>query len=103
MAGMYCLKDLLDLAVREGAQDLALETGKSPILHIGGLPRQLELPSLTNDNMADLLSSIATSDQTDELRRCGDIHFIYRSAHSGRFAVEASAQHENCLVKIRPL
>ena len=103
MAGMYCLRDLLDLAVRERAEELLLETGKAPVIHMGGRRRPLDLPVLTNDNVADLFSSLATKEQVEELFRCGDIHFIYGSKHSGRFAVKAWAERLDFSLKIQPL
>ena len=103
MAGMYCLRDLLDLAVRERAEELLLETGKAPVIHTGGRRHPLDLPVLTNDNVADLFSSVATMEQSEELRRCGDIRFIYASDHSGRFAVKASTEGRDFSLKIQPL
>ena len=100
---MYCLRDLLDLAVREGAEELLLETGKPPVIHTGGRRRPLDLPVLTNDNVADFFSSFATREQAEELRRCGDIHFIYASERSGRFAVKVSAERQDFSLKIKPL
>jgi Tfp pilus assembly pilus retraction ATPase PilT len=52
MAGMYCLTDLLDLAVRESAQELRLEQGKPPAIVMHGQFRTLDLPVLTADNVA---------------------------------------------------
>jgi Tfp pilus assembly pilus retraction ATPase PilT len=104
MAGMYCFEDLLNLVIREGAQHLSLETGKSPMLQVHGTPRLLDdVPSLTNDNVAELLANVASSEQIDELRRCGDLHFVYRSGESGNFAVDASSGRDHYLVKIRPI
>jgi len=103
MAGMYCLTDLLDLAVSEGAEALWLESEKPPVIVVRGQVRTLDLPALTTDNVADLFSSFATWDQTEELRRCGDIRFNYASPRSGRFAVKASRERLGFTLKMKPL
>jgi Tfp pilus assembly pilus retraction ATPase PilT len=103
MAGMYCLTDLLDLAVRESAQELRLQQGKPPVIIVHDQTRTLDLPELTADNVADLFSSFATPEQTEELRRCGEIHFTCTSPHSGRFVVNASSGRQDFTLSIRPL
>ena len=103
MAGMYCLKDLLDLSVRESAQELRLEPGKPPRIVVQGQFRTLELPELTADDIAKLFSSFATWEQTEELSRCGDTRFTYTSAHSGRFAVNASAGRQDFTLSLKPI
>jgi Tfp pilus assembly ATPase PilU len=103
MAGMYCLTDLLDLAVSESADELRLTTGKPPVIIVCGQLRTLDLPELSTDNVAELFSSFAISEQTEELRRCGDIRFNYTSASSGRFAVKASTERESFTLSMKPL
>src|ERR1051326_1547188 len=103
MAGMYCLTDLLELAVRENAEELSLETGKPPVIRAGGQSRPLDLPLLTHEDVADLFSSFATREQTEELHRCGDIRFNYTSDRSGHFAIKASAERQDFILKIKPL
>ena len=103
MAGMYCLTDLLQLVVKERADELRLATGKSPVIIVGGQLRTLDLPELSTDNVSDLFSSFATREQTEELRRCGDIRFNYASASSGRFAVKASTERESFTLSMKPV
>lgn len=103
MAGMYCLNDLLNLAVREAAAELRLEPGKVPLLVVRGQPRALDLPPLTSDNVVELFRSFATAEQIEELRRCGDVHFNYAFQHSARFGVTASMERENISLTIRQL
>jgi Tfp pilus assembly pilus retraction ATPase PilT len=103
MAGMYCLADLLSLAVNESAEELRLEPGKPPLIVVRGEFRALDLPALTTDNVADLFSSFATPEQTEELRRCGDIHFTYTSQRSGRFGVKATSERAGITLKMKPI
>jgi twitching motility protein PilT len=100
---MYCLTDLLDLALRETAQELRLEQGKPPAIIVQGVSRTLNLPALTADDVAELFSSFATWEQSEELRRCGDIRFTYTSPHSGRFAINASAGRQDFTLSLKPV
>jgi Tfp pilus assembly ATPase PilU len=101
MAGMYCLTDLLQLAVTESADELRLATGKPPVIVVRGQPRMLDLPELSAENVAELFSSFATVEQSEELRRCGDIHFNYASVNCGRFAVKASMDRESFTFRMK--
>lgn len=103
MAGMYCMKDLLELVVREGAEELRLELGKPAVMVLRGEPLAIDVPTVTSDNVAELFRSIATEEQIEELRKCGAVHFIYIFQNSARFGVTAAMQHENFNLKIRNL
>jgi len=103
MAGMYCMNDLLELVLREGAEELHLQIDKPPVMAVQGKPLAIDVPAVTADNVAELLQSIATEKQLGELRACGNIHFIYVFQNSARFSVTAAMQHEAITVKIRNL
>jgi Tfp pilus assembly ATPase PilU len=103
MAGMYCMKDLLELLLREGAEELRLEVGEPAVMVLRGEPLAIDVPPLTSENTAELFRSIATEDQMEELRRCGDIHFIYVFQNSARFGVAAAIQRDDFNLKIRNL
>jgi Tfp pilus assembly protein, ATPase PilU len=100
---MYCLTDLLDLLIKENAQELRVETGMPPQIVVRGEIRRIDLPVLTTDNVAELFNSFATSEQAEELRRCGDTHFNYVSPRSGRFAAKASIERIGFTLSIKPL
>ena len=103
MAGMYCMDDLLELTLREGAEELRLQTDEAPVMLIRGEPIAIDVPVMTADNVTELFQSIANGDQLKELRRCGDIHFIYVFRNSARFGVTAQMQREILEVKFRNL
>ena len=44
MAGMYCMTDLLDLLVKESADELRLNTDTAPQIMVRGEVRRLDLP-----------------------------------------------------------
>ena len=100
---MYCLEDLVKLALSEGAEELHLEAGSPPVISSGGKPRALDLPPLTNDHVTELFSSFATEAQVEELRRCGDVHFNHQFQNSSRFRVNALMEREQTVVKMKYL
>ncbi len=103
MAGMYHLKDLLLLTVHENAEELLLEPDRPPRMRLHGKVRVLDGPLLTNDEVGQLLHSIATEEQRRELELCGDAHFRYAGDHSALFSVHARAQHNRLQVSIKCL
>jgi len=103
MAGMYCMKDLLELVVREGAEELRLEVGRPAVVVLRGEPRAIDVPPITSENAAELFRSIASEEQLEELRKCGEIHFVYVFQNSARFGVAAAIQQDDFNLKIRNL
>ena len=103
MAGMYCMKDLLELSLRESAEELRFRVGEAPIMVLRGEAVPIDVPAMTADNVTELFQSMATGEQLQELHRCGDIHFIYVFQNSARFAVTAMMQREVFDVTIKGL
>jgi Tfp pilus assembly ATPase PilU len=103
MAGMYHLRDLLLLTVREGAEELLLEPGQPPRMRLHGKVRVLDGQLLTTDQVAELLRSIATEEQRRELELCGKAHFRYAANNSAHFSVHAQMQDNRLHVKINNL
>ena len=103
MAGMYCLKDLLNLVESEGAEELRLEPGKSPVMVVAGRIRVLDLSPLTGDDVAELFRSFATAEHLEEISRCGDVHFNFSFQGSARFKATASMKGEGMSLKLRQL
>jgi Tfp pilus assembly ATPase PilU len=103
MPGMYHLKDLLTLAAQESAEELLLEPGQPPRMRLHGKVRVLDGPLLTNDEVGELLRSIATEEQRRELELCGDAHFRYAANDLARFSVHAQMQDNRLHVTIKHL
>ena len=103
MAGMYHLKDLLLLAAQESAEELLLEPDQPPRMRLHGKVRVLDGRLLTNDQVGEMLRSIATEEQRRELELCGDAHFRYATDHLARFSVHAQMQDDRLHVKIKCL
>ena len=103
MAGMYCMRDLLELVLRERAEELHLCASRPPALTVGGEPLAIAEPALTIDEVAGLLQSIATEPQLRELGACGKVHFIHVFQESARFAVTALQERDALSVTIKNL
>ena len=97
------MKDLLELLLREGAEELRLLTNHAPVMVAHGKALAIDVPALTADNVTELLQSIASEQQIGELRSCGDVHFIYVFQNSARLAVSAALQHETLELRISNL
>ena len=97
------MRDLLELALREGARELQLTSNQIPTMVIRAQIFPIDLPVITSDNVSELLQSIATAEHFSELQRCGDIHFIYVFQHSARFAVTAAIRNGNFEVRLTHL
>ena len=100
---MYHLKDLLLLAVQEGAEELLLEPDLPPRMRLHGKVRVLDGPLLTSDQISELLRSIALDEQRRELELCGNARFRYAAEHSAQFSVHAQTQKGRLHVKIKYL
>ena len=103
MAGMYQLKDLLLLTVRESAEELLLEPDQPPRMRLHGKLRVLDGPLLTSDQVGELLHSISTDEQRRELELCGDARFHYAAEHLAQFSVHAQTQHNRLRLTIKYL
>lgn len=100
---MYQLKDLLRLAVQESADELLLEPDQPPRMRLQGKVRVLDGPLLSNDQVDELLRSIATDEQCRELELCGDARFRYAGDNLTQFNVHAQLQQNRLRVAIRCL
>ena len=97
------MKDLLELALREGARELRLQADQKPALVVRDTTLAIDSPVITSDNVLELLQSVATREHLAELQQCGDVHFIYLFQNSARFAVAAAIQDGNLAVRITNL
>ena len=100
---MYCMKDLLELSLRESARELRLRAGEAPVMMVRDETVSIDVPAMTADNVAELFQSLATGEQLQELQKCGDISFIYVFQNSARFAVTATMQCETFNLTIKSL
>lgn len=103
MAGMYCIRDLLELLIRERATELSIVSGRTPVFAANGEKLPIDVPELSRDEVMELLNSIATDEQKQELQRCGDVRFIHSFQNSVRFSIMASLSATGITLTIRNL
>jgi Tfp pilus assembly pilus retraction ATPase PilT len=68
-----------------------------------GEPRTIDVRAVALQDVSELLRSIASDEQMEELHKCGDLHFIYLFQNSARFAVTAHRRREDVNLRIRNL
>jgi Tfp pilus assembly ATPase PilU len=103
VAGMYNLKDLLNLVAQEGAEELRLEPDRPPMMLLHGKVRVLDGPLVSSDQVTELFRGIATEEQRHELELCGNTHFHYAAEHSTQFSVRAGVQDDRLSLTIKNL
>ena len=67
----YSMSDLLQLMVSEGAADLHIRTGIPPAIRVHGALHKVEGPALTPDDTEDLMRSISSEDNIQQVRENG--------------------------------
>ena len=92
---MYSMDDLLHLVHSDGADELRLHVGQSPVIVMDGEQQQLEGPALTGEDAKQLLQSITTTRHRRELREKGAVMFIHRFRGRAKFVVRARMEDGN--------
>ncbi len=86
------IKNLLDKAVEEGASDLHITEGMSPILRIDGELEKTSLPELDRDACKKLVYSVLNDDQKLEFEEEHELDFSLYIPETGRFRVNVHMQ-----------
>ena len=97
---MYSMDDLLHLLHSDGADELRLHVGQPPILVLDGERISIEGPVITTQDVEELLRSVADSRQRRELRRRGEVEFIYEFRGRAKFVVRARVEHQQVAIDI---
>jgi twitching motility protein PilT len=94
---------LLQACVSQGASDIHLIVGKSPIFRIDGRLRALETKVLTPDDTAALMKEITPERNQQELQEEGTTDFGFAFGDVARFRVSAFRQRGNISVVLRQI
>jgi len=87
------INDLLKQAVEEGASDLHIKVGNSPVLRINGALKPLSNePRVTKEEAARLALACMNTAQKEMFKKEADIDFAYSVAGLGRFRCNAFLQ-----------
>jgi twitching motility protein PilT len=91
----YSMSDLLQLVVAEGASDLHLRVGTSPVLRIHGILNRIEGPPLTPEDTEELMRSITSEDHIQHVRERGGADFGFAFGDMARFRVSVFKEKGN--------
>jgi len=87
------IDDILRLAIEMRASDLHLTTDNPPVLRIdGALTPQDEMPSMTAEDMQQVLIDVTSEEQRKLFARELELDFAYSIPGMGRFRANASVQ-----------
>lgn len=92
---------LLQACVSQGASDIHLTVGRSPVLRIDGRLRSLETKILEPDDTAALMKSITPDRNQQELQEEGGTDFGFAFGDEGRFRVSVFRQKGNISIVLR--
>lgn len=82
------IDELLDVVVAQGASDLHISTGTSPMLRVAGALVPINrYPALTPQETEHLLQSIVSAERWDEFKKNQSIDFSYAHKDTQRFRV----------------
>ncbi len=82
---------LLRFAVENGASDVHIQAGSSPMLRIGGKMRTVEGGALSNDQVLEFLKTIAPQDRAADIARAAiaGLDFAHSMPEAARFRCSA--------------
>lgn len=92
---------LLSACVTQGASDIHLTVGRSPVLRIDGRLRSLETKVLEPDDTFALMKSITPDRNQQELQEEGGTDFGFAFGDEGRFRVSVFKQKGNISLVLR--
>lgn len=97
------MSELLQLAVDEGASDIHIEVGISPVLRIHGSMQPLDVPILRPEDTERLMKSITSEDKQQQVREHGGVDFGFGFGTAARFRVSVLKQKGNFGVVLRQI
>jgi twitching motility protein PilT len=92
---------LLNACVTQGASDIHLTVGRSPVLRLDGRLRNLETKILEPDDTTALMKSITPDRNQQELQEEGGTDFGFAYGDKGRFRVSVFKQKGNVTLVLR--
>ncbi len=99
----YSMSDLLQLVVSEGAADLHLRVGTSPVLRVHGILHRVEGPMLRSEDTEELMRSITSEDQIRSVRERGGADFGFAFGELARFRVSVFKEKGNFGMVLRQI
>jgi len=81
------MSDLLHLVVKEGASDLHIRVGVPPTIRMHGVLQKVDGPSVTDEIAEELMRSITSDENIQEVRERGGADFAFAFGDMARFRV----------------
>ena len=79
--------DFLKAAIKFGASDLIMKTGKPPTVRLRGALKVLDTPPVTMEEFVSITKHILDEEQMADLHKYGSVDFAYDYDESNRFRV----------------
>ncbi len=98
---MIQVDKLLQFVVSKNASDLHLHVGRPPVVRLHGRLRTLETETLTPDDTAGMMRSIAPDRYQQELEETGSSDFGFSFQDQARFRVAIFKQRGNVSLSLR--
>ncbi|MDA7915753.1 type IV pilus twitching motility protein PilT [Verrucomicrobia bacterium] len=99
----YAMADLLQLMVDLGAADLHVRVGIPPALRVGGILERVEGPPCTPEDTEELMSSISSEDNIQEVRQNGGADFGFSFSDKARFRCSVFKEKGNFALVLRQI
>src|SRR6202453_117955 len=91
----YSMSDLLQLTVSEGASDLHIRVGTSPVIRVHGILHRVEGPVLKPEDSEELMRSITSEEHIQSVRERGGADFGFAFGDAARFRVSVFKEKGN--------
>ncbi len=98
---MIDIFDLLQFTVDNGASDLHLSSGSTPMVRIDGKLEKLDMETLTDADLREAIYMILTQDQVERLEEMKEIDLSQRLEDKARFRVNVFEQMQGIAVVFR--
>jgi len=96
------INDMIRAAYERKASDLHLKAGNHACIRVNGnLEPLIQFPSLTNDDMERMATSMITERQKRKFQETGDLDVAYSVAGIGRFRVNMARQRGSIALALR--
>ncbi len=99
----YSMSDLLQLVVSEGAADLHLRVGTSPVIRLHGILHRVEGPHLRPEDTEELMRSITSEEHIQHVRERGGADFGFAFGELARFRVSIFKEKGNFALVLRQI
>jgi twitching motility protein PilT len=92
MSDTATVKKLLAFSLQQGASDLHLSAGLSPLIRLHGEMTRLDVPVLSQDELTTMLEEVMTEEQKNTFARTLDLDFAMEVPGVGRYRANVFMQ-----------